>query len=694
MKKRILFSLVVSVVTAIIMFAMITTPLKYRKYKYNQNDILSSWDVEDAEEMTGDTVVYKLDNHSLPSEYMSVEINPQDDLTTLVKVYLYNDSSEEHVFKQIVSINEGEKYAAFTLPAGEYNKIVIKIQQGIYIFEDCEFHSGEHIFDYEKVYPSKNRVILAVTVSVVMFIIAFIADMKFKVTDKALHYFKKTYKSIAKDVLCLVIITFLAVITEVIIINILSLHGTQSSTFNTSRLAYIETLYIIIAIFIFAGRSKTCRIENVVPVIILAMGVCMISINAPKHSSWDTNSHYQWALNASSLSKTYVSQADIDFYLIEDEVYVQENRQNNLRDMKQLNNQYSYVEYIDRDEISIAHYPAGIAIALARLFRLPFTCVYKAGELGNIILYSILCYLGMRKLKGGKLIYAVIAMFPTNIFLASSYSYDFWVTGFSMMGMAYFIGNCQDKDKYISTKDTIIMVSAFALACVPKQIYIMLLIIPFFMPLKKIKNKKIYYLICCSGFILLALSFIIRAVVSTQSGSGDMRGGSGVDPAGQVTYIMSNISGYIKRVFEFALQYISFEHMKKYMIEFAYLGNISYGSATICIIMIIAAITDKCEEDNYKSANLVRWYAIGSFVITIGLIITALYINFTPVAAQSFNGCQPRYIVPLLYPLLSTVGSYKIINKMNKKIYYYTMLGIVTIIGMTGIYATMLTRML
>lgn len=49
------------------------------------------------------------------------------------------------------------------------------------------------------------------------------------------------------------------------------------------------------------------------------------------------------------------------------------------------------------------------------------------------------------------MILAVVAMFPTSLFIASNYSYDTWVIGFVMIGMAYFVGNCQEEG-VVSTK--------------------------------------------------------------------------------------------------------------------------------------------------------------------------------------------------------------------------------------------------
>ena len=131
-----------------------------------------------------------------------------------------------------------------------------------------------------------------------------------------------------------------------------------------------------------------------------------------------------------------------------------------------------------------------MVISAVRLLHGNFYLIFFLGIVPNLIMYTLLCYYAMKRLSSGKMILAVIALFPTNVFMAASYSYDYWVNGFVFLGIAYFVGMCQEKDKIVSTKDTIIMCSSLALACVPKQIYVGLLLLPFFMPRKKIDNKK------------------------------------------------------------------------------------------------------------------------------------------------------------------------------------------------------------
>ena len=85
------------------------------------------------------------------------------------------------------------------------------------------------------------------------------------------------------------------------------------------------------------------------------------------------------------------------------------------------------------------------------------------------------------------------------------------------------------------------------------------------------------------------------------------------------------------------------------------------------ILMLFAAFTDKSEHDRYKGNLLHRLVMAASVVVTLAVVASALYVSFTPVGHYTVNGCQWRYILPVLFPGLYVIGSAKIKNGMNKK---------------------------
>ena len=127
--------------------------------------------------------------------------------------------------------------------------------------------------------------------------------------------------------------------------------------------------------------------------------------------------------------------------------------------------------------------------------------------------------------------------------------------------------------------------------------------------------------------------------------------------------------------------------------HFAYLG-MGVGTSLILGLLIFVTMTDKNKYDTNSSSWFVR---IGNLIVFGGsviLIATALYIDYTPVASQFFQGCQPRYLIPLLFPVLSVVGFFKPISKLNRTWYNGIVMGIMVGLIYCNVAILMLPRLM
>ena len=58
------------------------------------------------------------------------------------------------------------------------------------------------------------------------------------------------------------------------------------------------------------------------------------------------------------------------------------------------------------------------------------------------------------------------------------------------------------------------------------------------------------------------------------------------------------------------------------------------------------------------------------FLGEIALMASALYLTFSPVGSEYMAGCQPRYMLPLIYPLCAIITGRGINLRFIKKKYY------------------------
>ena len=88
--------------------------------------------------------------------------------------------------------------------------------------------------------------------------------------------------------------------------------------------------------------------------------------------------------------------------------------------------------------------------------------------------------------------------------------------------------------------------------------------------------------------------------------------------------------------------------------------------------------TDKNEFDKFYGANFIKTVVIVLEFGLICLIATALYVDFTPVASETIQGCHPRYLMPLIAPFTLTIAPTFFAIKQKKAVYNGIVLAIMT----------------
>lgn len=307
--------------------------------------------------------------------------------------------------------------------------------------------------------------------------------------------------------------------------------------------------------------------------------------------------------------------------------------------------------------------PASLIYAMAGLFGLPFVLRFVLAKLIYAVMYSLIMYFGMRKLRSGKLLFAVIALYPTGIFLAANYSYDFWVNAWCMFAIAGIVGQLQRPDVSIRTGDMVAILAGFFIGLGPKAIYFPLMALAFLIPKSKFASKRAIRIFRASTVVIALLvlfSFMAPFFASSTANASDMRGGGDVNAGQQLAYVLSYPFEYARTCFFFVLDYLSIPNTQNYTIFAAYLGS---GSVVVWGVMfcitIFLAVTDTRADSKLMDRWQVRVFVVIVLLGTLVLAMTALYISFTPVGLGTINGFQGRYFLPLLFPLLVFMGTHR-----------------------------------
>lgn len=538
-------------------------------------------------------------------------------------------------------------------------------------------------FYYEKTGEAKISFAGYIFVFVVSVFIAWLLTFKLNVVSyvkeryKALKAYDYSIKGNKKNIIKLTSTVLTAAVMLFVCINYES---------------YERKYYLCITMAVYVILMNICSIKEhiakVTATVILILGIMnILTVPVASYISYDDEIHYQRTVYLSHAFDGVVTEADV--FLYNRCIAEKNNRSKIIQDTESLETLYSYGAVpmdMERDinfYRTMSYLPGAVTMSLARGIGCSFENVFYAGKLGNILLYSVLTYFAIRRVRSGKAIVAVLAMIPANIFLATAYAYDTFLTGFVMLAVSYIIGVIQDgmEGKKVSIKDMAVIIAAFVIGFSPKAVYFPMIIMALLIPkdcYESEKSRKHFFIACAAGMLFVMITFMLPFIVSGP-GEGDARGGNLVNSPEQVKFILSNPIEYTK---------ILLIHIKEYVSPERQIGTVGmyghYGLTTHFVLMfgtiVAACFTDRSKKDEKScklSARVITGFAIFASLV---LISTALYISYTAVGAEKIAGCGLRYLIPFMLPVCYFIFNVKQESKINKNIMYTVFLFIMTFI--------------
>lgn len=451
---------------------------------------------------------------------------------------------------------------------------------------------------------------------------------------------------------------------------------------------YRVFLIVFIIALVWAFRDYVLKRTHLFFFIVsmLVGSICIIS-NPPIAVGWDEQLHYANTTYMSWGATDRISEADYMIYSMYNEskyedIYSKEQRKAWIEEINSVDAQGTMVEYLQGVSAgSVAYVIPSIVLYVTRILGVDFVTRFMLGRFTNLLLYSLFLAMAIKLLKGrGKLLITTIGLIPTNILLASCYGFDWWIISLIILGYSTFIGEIQEKG-YVSTKKMLQSVAIMGIGMLPKAVYFPLMLPMMLMKKERYEDSKKSRAIVVLGMIALVLSFMLPILISIDSGAtaggGDIRGGNDVNALAQINYILSNFQEFANMLKNFMRVYLSPDQAMKYLTEMSSLGRGQYH--TICLILIaIAALMDNSKRTTFEKEDL--WAIIGNYfgvVLSVILVATALYISYTPVGHTWINGCQPRYILPVLFPFLYIAGEnhFEVSEEMKRKTFIWCIIG-------------------
>lgn len=439
---------------------------------------------------------------------------------------------------------------------------------------------------------------------------------------------------------------------------------------NNYRVLFFLVAFSLLYCLLFEKKIYK-KLEWLFVVYALIFGLLLIFYAQPVKNSWDEQIHFG---NAYSLAFGRNVEWTEAAELTKNGETVTCNTKAEFAELRAyLNEKNDTVVYTEQKESlipaysSLAYIPQAIFIKIASILKTSFSLLYALGKIGNLLIYILVMFWVIKLAKRKKLFLIFVALMPTSLFLATSYTYDTIV--FSFITLACVLWANELCNESINIGKTISMAILFVVGCFSKAVYIPMILIMLVLPVASSKKKKsriiVWTMILCIACLVM-LTFVLPTLTSTMAGDlsfgGDSRGGA-TSVVGQlvsmVKHPMASIKLMIKSIFELDnFRNLGYPEADNYFfgnlmfLNFANLGILTDKWSCVIIVLVgMLLLTPDQQNIRYeRKLSIMDKIIIAIAVIgTIGFIWLALYLSFTPVGETHISGVQARYYLPLLY---------------------------------------------
>ena len=187
-------------------------------------------------------------------------------------------------------------------------------------------------------------------------------------------------------------------------------------------------------------------------------------------------------------------------------------------------------------------------------------------------------------------------------------------------------------------------------ASIKYLIYSLLFVLVFFIPKERFAKPGMKKWFILSGVLLGVLLMVYQVYMLKAYPFVEMRNGD-VDVAGQMAFVFGDFYGAFRILAHYFTGQFLLQLYGIYM--FGEFNGIAYLlSGVILLSGVLAA--DKYHWENPRRRAAFHWVAFITIIVMCALIISALYVGYTPVGSTDVDGVQTRYLIPFL-PLLGIV---------------------------------------
>jgi len=306
----------------------------------------------------------------------------------------------------------------------------------------------------------------------------------------------------------------------------------------------------------------------------------------------------------------------------------------------------------------VVYLPQAAGITLARLLHLGYIPLVYLGRFMNLLAFAAMAAVSVRLMPFKKEVLMAVSCLPMTLHLASSYSYDTAFIGLSMLLLSWCFHLAYEKEE-IKPKDLLVLTLLLILLEPGKIVYLPAAGICLLIPKSKFKTQKHYWISVFSvlAVMLLAVFLVNRLILSAWAGATESYVGWS-EAAGY------NLSDVWQRPFSvFTVFYETLVTQYDYYLVTmlgGFLGNLDPNLTVppVCLTLLWYALfisAVKREGEVVKITDGQKLWILFLVFTSAVLVLTSMFLGWTPRTLTYITGVQGRYFIPLLPLMLLTI---------------------------------------
>lgn len=301
---------------------------------------------------------------------------------------------------------------------------------------------------------------------------------------------------------------------------------------------------------------------------------------------------------------------------------------------------YSFVCYI----------PQVTAALIGKMLNFSVMGMAYLMEIFNFAVFVILIYYAIKFIPKHKIVVMFISLLPITIQEATSLAPDAITIGLSVFIVSFILYLAYGIKKEMKRMDYIVLSAAMLVIGFCKIVYLPLVTLVMLIPRNKYGSKKKKWIFISFMFVAVAVVNLAWLGISSQY---LVASKAGVDPKAQMLGVIANPFKYsvvvIRSINVYGIDWI------KNLLGIS-LGSFKFDLQSLMFVVsfVLMTILFAQREETLKLKKWSRLLIIWVFFVIAILIFTSLYIQWTVYGADTIDGVQGRYFLPilLLVPLI------------------------------------------